>query len=182
MGWGLAAHARLPVGAALPALGRDELGVMGFYGEGIGRYFAGNSFGQGAISDVGLNADRSYAVEAVPSWGTLIGYRRFWNDRLRSTLSYAWARQDFDGALAARFAPGSAGALALNREMQQVIANLIWSPFADRPLTRMPFGWLDLGIEYVFSRRDLEGGAQAVTQGSGHGIANRLVGFAVVRF
>jgi hypothetical protein len=182
MGWGLAAHARLPVGRALAALGRDEFVVMGFYGEGIGRYFAGNGFGQGAISDIGLNAARSYAVEAVPSWGALVGYRRFWSDTLRSTLSYAWARQDFDSEIAGRFAPGSRGALALNREMQQVIANLIWSPFADRPSSRMPFGWLDVGLEYVFSRRDLEGGAQAVTQGTGHGIANRLVGFAVVRF
>jgi hypothetical protein len=182
MGWGLAAHARLPVGGALPALGRDEFLLLGFLGEGIGRYFAGNSFGQGAISDIGQTAGMSYSVDAVPSWGATIGYRRFWNDTLRSTLSYAYARQDFDSGIASRFAPGSAGALALNREMQQVIANLVWSPFADRPTTRMPFGWLDVGVEYVFSRRDLEGGAQAAGSGTGHGIANRLVGFAVVRF
>jgi hypothetical protein len=182
MGWGLAAHARLAVADALPGLGRDEFMLMGFYGEGIGRYFAGNSFGQGAISDIGRTPGMAYSVEAVPSWGALIGYRRFWSDTVRSTLSYAWARQDFDSEIAGRFAPGSRGALALNREMQQVIANLIWSPFADRPTSRMPFGWLDVGIEYVFSRRDLEGGAQAVTQGTGHGIANRLVGFALVRF
>jgi hypothetical protein len=67
--------------------------------------------------------------------------------------------------------------------MQQVIANLIWSPFADRPTSRMPFGWLDLGLEYVFSRRDLEDGAAAVGSNSvGHGIANRLLAVGIVRF
>ena len=66
--------------------------------------------------------------------------------------------------------------------MQQVIANVVWSPFADRPTQRQPFGWLDLGVEYVWSRRDLENGARATTQGSGHGIGNRIVAFGLVRF
>jgi hypothetical protein len=181
LGWGLAAHVRLPVGRALPALGRDELTLLGFYGEGIGRYLAGNSFGQGAVTNFGVPSLLSYSLDAVPSYGGTAAYRRFWTDTLRSTFAYSYARQDFPDS-ASDFAPGSRGALALNREMQQVIGNLIWSPFADRPTTRMPFGWLDVGVEYVFSRRDIEGGAQAAGTGTGHGIANRLVGFALVRF
>ncbi|MCZ8140815.1 MAG: DcaP family trimeric outer membrane transporter [Acetobacteraceae bacterium] len=180
-GWGFAAHTRLPLGKWISALGRDELMLMGYYGEGIGRYFAGNTFGQGGISDIITATGMDYSLESVPSYGGTIGYRRFWSDFVRSTVSYAYARQDFPSSI--RFAAGSNGALARNREMQQVIANLIWSPFADRPTSRMPFGWLDLGLEYVFSRRDLEDGAAAVgSNGVGHGIANRLLAVGIVRF
>ncbi|MBU8540030.1 hypothetical protein [Falsiroseomonas tokyonensis] len=117
----------------------------------------------------------------MPSYGGTLGYRRFWSDTLRSTLSYAFARQDFPSGVG--FAPGSSRALSLNREMQQAIANLGWSPFAARRTSRQPFGWLHLGPEYFFSRRDLEDGAQAVGAGGvGHGIANRLVAFGIARF
>ena len=180
-GWGFAAHTRLPLGKWLSALGRDELMLMGYYGEGIGRYFAGNTFGQGGISDIITATGMDYSLDSVPSYGATIGYRRFWSDFVRSTVSYAYARQDFPSSI--RFGAGTQGALARNREMQQVIANLIWSPFADRPTSRMPFGWLDLGLEYVFSRRDLEDGAAAVgSNGVGHGIANRLLAVGIVRF
>ncbi|MGK7869878.1 DcaP family trimeric outer membrane transporter [Falsiroseomonas sp. E2-1-a20] len=181
LGWGLAAHARLPLGRWMPPFGRDELLLMGHYGEGIGRYFAGNTFGQAALSDIATTAGTGYSLEPVPSYGGTIGYRRFWSDTLRSTVAYAYARQDFPDGIG--FAPGSRGALSLNREMQQVIANLVWSPFAGSPTSRQPFGWLDLGVEYVFSRRDLEDGAQAAGPGGvGHGIANRLVAFGIARF
>ncbi|MCA3343845.1 MAG: hypothetical protein ING24_15595 [Roseomonas sp.] len=180
-GWGLAAHTRLPLGKWVSALGRDELMLMGYYGEGIGRYFAGNTFGQGGISDIISASGLDYSLDSVPSYGGTLAYRRFWSDFVRSTVSYAYARQDFPSSI--RFASGTPGALARNREMQQVIANLIWSPFADRPTSRMPFGWLDLGLEYVFSRRDLEDGAGAVgANGVGHGIANRLLAVGIVRF
>jgi hypothetical protein len=180
-GWGLAAHTRLPLGKWISALGRDELMLMGYYGEGIGRYFAGNTFGQGGISDIITATGMDYSLDSVPTYGGTIGYRRFWTDKVRSTVSYAYARQDYPSSI--RFGAGTAGALARNREMQQVIANLIWSPFADRPTSRMPFGWLDLGLEYVFSRRDLEDGAAAVgSNGVGHGIANRLLAVGIVRF
>jgi hypothetical protein len=180
-GWGLAAHTRLPLGKWIAGLGRDELMLMGYYGEGIGRYFAGNTFGQGGISDIITATGMDYSLDSVPSYGATIGYRRFWSDFVRSTVSYAYARQDFPSSI--RFGAGTPGALARNREMQQVIANLIWSPFADRPTSRMPFGWLDLGLEYVFSRRDLEDGAAAVgANGVGHGIANRLLAVGIVRF
>jgi hypothetical protein len=182
LGWGLAAHVRLPAGRLIGALGRDELLLMGYYGEGIGRYFAGNSFGQGAVTNFGVPSLLNYSLDAVPTYGGTIGYRRFWSDTLRSTVAYSYARQDFPDSADA-FPRGSAGALSLNREMQQVIANLIWSPFADRSTQRQPFGWLDVGLEYVFSRRDLENGAAATAPGGvGHGIANRLVLFGLARF
>jgi len=118
----------------------------------------------------------------VPSYGGTVAYRRFWTPTLRSNLAYSYTRQDFPNYVSG-FAPGSAAALSLNREMQQVIGNLIWSPFAERSTTRQPFGWFDIGLEYVWSRRELEGGAAAAGPGvEGTGTANRIVGFAVARF
>lgn len=44
-------------------------------------------------------------------------------------------------------------------------------------------GWLDVGLEYVFTRRDLFGGTGAAgSAGAGLGIANRILGAAVARF
>ena len=44
-------------------------------------------------------------------------------------------------------------------------------------------GWLDLGVEYLFTRRDLYGGAQAAgSAGDGYGIANRVMFAAIARF
>ena len=38
-------------------------------------------------------------------------------------------------------------------------------------------GWLDVGLEYVYTRRDLFGGSAAAgTAGSGLGVANRIPG------
>ena len=66
---------------------------------------------------------------------------------------------------------------------QQVFANLIWSPFAEVRNGVFGSGWLDLGLEYVFTRRDLYGGAAAAgAAGVGHGIANRFLFAAVARF
>ena len=81
------------------------------------------------------------------------------------------------------FAPGSASATSLNRDYQQVFANLIWSPFAEMRNGGFGSGWLDLGVEYLFTRRDLYGGASAAgLAGAGHGIANRVLFAAIARF
>lgn len=182
LGYGVAAHARIGLGQFLPALGRDEFTVMGFYGEGLGRYMAGNSFGLGAVSNIGMTGGSDYSLDTVPSYGGLAAYRHFWSPTLRSNLAYSYARQDFPSYVSG-FTPGSAAALSMNREMQQVIANIIWSPFAERTTTRQPFGWFDMGLEYVWSRRELEGGAAAAGPGvQGNGEANRIVAFGVARF
>jgi hypothetical protein len=44
-------------------------------------------------------------------------------------------------------------------------------------------GWLDVGLEYLFTRRDIAGGGVAGGgPGQGTGIANRLLFGAVARF
>jgi hypothetical protein len=182
-GWGLAGHVRFPMRWVSTGFGPDELLAMAYFGDGIGRYFAGNTFGQDALSNLGLpGVTSSFSLDTVQSWGVTVAYRRFWIPQLRSNFVFSYARQDYpDYAL--DFVPGSAAATSLNSEMEQGIVNLIWSPFATVNDGVFGSGWLDLGIEYVYSRRDLDGGSNAAgAAGDGHGVANRIWFGGVVRF
>ena len=181
-GWGLALHASLPMRWLSEAFGPDQLIGMVYYGQGIGRYFAGNTSGQDALSNLGLPGITSFSLNPLPTYGAIAAYRRFWTTQLRSNVSYAYSREDYP-SYALNFTPGSASALGLNRDMQQVFVNLIWSPFAEIRDGVFGSGWLDVGAEYVFTRRDLFGGSTAAgTAGSGLGIANRILAAAVARF
>jgi hypothetical protein len=182
-GYGFAGHVRLPMRWLSDSFGPDELIGMGYYGEGIGRYFAGSTNGQDALTNLGLPGTVGHvSFDAVPAWGATAAYRRFWSGQLRSNLSYAYARQDFRG-YALDFAPGSASATGLNRDVQQVFANLIWSPFGNIANGVFGASWLDVGLEYLLTRRDVFGGAAAAGPGgSGHGIANRILFGTVARF
>ncbi len=182
LAWGVSGLVRLPMRWVSDAFGPDEITGMAFYGEGIGRYFAGQNSGQDALTDLGLPGVLQAGLDPVPTYGATIAYRRFWTDQLRSNFTYAYARSDFPG-YALGFAPGSASATSLNREYQQVFVNLIWSPFGSVRNGVFQSGWLDVGIEYLFTRRDLFGGAQAAgPAGFGHGIANRVLVAAIARF
>ncbi|TCZ64818.1 hypothetical protein [Roseicella aquatilis] len=183
-GWGFAGHVRVPMRLLSDRLGPDELVLGTYYGEGIGRYFFGSSGGIDAVSNLGLpGAQAGVTLNPIPTWGATVAYRRFWTPQWRSNLSYSWSRQDFP-SYALLYAPGSAAATALNRELQQVFANLIWSPFAEQGADgRVNTGWLDVGLEYLFTRRDIYGGSLATGPGTaGHGIANRLLFGVIARF
>jgi hypothetical protein len=182
-GWGIAVHASVPMRWLSEAFGPDQLIGMVYYGQGIGRYFGGNTSGQDALSNIGLPGTiTGFSLNPLPTYGAIVAYRRFWTTQLRSNFSYAYSRQDYP-SYALGFTPGSASALALNTDMQQVFVNLIWSPFATVRDGTFGSGWLDVGLEYVFTRRDLFGGAaQAGPAGSGLGIANRFLAAAVGRF
>jgi hypothetical protein len=155
---------------------------MAYYGQGIGRYFAGNTFGQDALSNIGLPGVVGGNLDALPTYGAIAAYRRFWTTTLRSNISYAYSREDYP-SYALEFVPGSASALGLNRDLQQVFVNLIWSPFATMRDGTFGSGAVDVGLEYVYTRRDLFGGSAAAgSTGAGLGVANRIVGAVVGRF
>lgn len=180
--WGLAGMVRLPMRLASEAFGQDDLAIMAFYGQGIGRYFAGQTSGQDALTNLGLPGVDSPSLDAIESYGATVAYRRFWSTQVRSNFAYSYARNDYP-SYALGFAPGSASATSLNRDYQQVFVNLIWSPFAEVRNGTFGSGWLDLGVEYLFTRRDLYGGASAAgLAGAGHGIANRVLFAAIARF
>ncbi len=182
LGWGIAGHVRVPMRWISDSLGPDELIAMAYVGDGIGRYFAGNTSGQDALSNLGLpSATNDFSLDAVQSWGLTVAYRRFWTPTLRSNFAYSYARQDYPG-YASGFSPGSASATSLNREMDQVFVNLIWSPFGSINDGVFSSGWLDVGIEYLYSHRELLGGAAAAGGGDGDGEANRVLLGGVARF
>jgi len=183
LGWGLAGLVRFPMRWLADAFGPDQLVGMGYYGQGIGRYFPGNTSGQDALSNIGLQGVyTNVSLNPVPTYGFVVAYRRFWTPQLRSNVSYAYAREDYP-SYASGFVPGTLPATSLNRDMQQVFVNLIWSPFARLRDGVVGTGWLDVGLEYLFTRRDVFGGSSATgPAGAGYGIANRLVGAAVARF
>jgi hypothetical protein len=180
--WGVAGMVRLPMRLLAEAFGPDDIAVMAYYGEGIGRYFAGQTSGQDALTNLGLPGVQQPSLDAIPSYGVTIAYRRFWTTQLRSNFAYSYSRNDYP-SYALGFAPGSVSATSLNQDYQQVFANLIWSPFAEIRNGTFGSGWLDLGVEYLFTRRNLYGGATAAgLAGDGHGIANRVLFAAIARF
>jgi hypothetical protein len=161
VGWGVAGTARFPMRWLSMAFGPDELIGMAYYGQGIGRYFGGNTFGQDALSNIGLpGTTADFTLDPLPTYGATAAYRRFWTTPLRSNFvySYAWQQYPFYALL---FAPGSASAVSLNTTMQQAIVNLIWSPFAELSGNTVGTGWLDVGLEYVYTPRDVFGGSAA---------------------
>jgi hypothetical protein len=183
VGWGVAAHTRFPMRWLSEAFGPDQLIGMVYYGRGIGRYFGGNTFGQDALSDIGLpGLLTGFSFDPLPTYGATAAYRRFWTAQVRSNIAYSYAWQEYP-SYALGFIPGSPSATSLNSEMQQMIGNLIWSPFAQYRNGVVDTGWLDFGLEYVYTRRDVFGGAVATgPAGAGYGVANRLVGAAIGRF
>ena len=160
-----------------------NIDTMAYYGEGIGRYFSGNTAGQDALSNLGLpEAVNSFSLDTVQSWGVTVAYRRFWTSKLRSNFAFSYARQDYP-EYALNFVPGSASATSLNREMDQTFVNLIWSPFGSIRDGVFSSGWLDLGVEYLYSYRELFGGSTAAgAAGDGDGVANRVLVGGIVRF
>lgn len=182
-GVGATAHLRFPMRWFSESFGADELLGQAYVGEGMGRYFAGSTNGQDALSNIGMpGLTGRVSLDPVPAWGFTAGYRRFWTPQIRSNLTYSYSRQDF-ASYALAFAPGSASATSLNREIQQLFANIIWSPFGQVRNGVFGSGWLDIGFEYLYTRRDLYGGAAAAGAGqAGHGIANRFLFATVARF
>ncbi|MBX9776794.1 MAG: porin [Xanthobacteraceae bacterium] len=181
LGWGVAGHVRFPMRWLSNGFGADQLIGMAYYGEGIGRYFAGNSGGQDALTSLGL-LGASLSFDPLLTYGATVAYRRFWTEQLRSNFAYSYARQDYP-TYALAFTPGSPSATSLNGEMQQAIVNLIWSPFAQISGGTVNTGWLDVGLEYVYTRRDVFGGAPATAAaGAGYGVANRILAAGIGRF
>jgi hypothetical protein len=181
-GWGVAETGRFPMRWLSNAFGPDELIGMAYYGQGIGRYFGANSFGQDAMSNIGLPGATDFTLDPLPTYGATVAYRHFWTPQWRSNFvySYAWQQYPYYALL---FTPGSVSATSLNTNMEQAIVNLIWSPFAELRGTSVGTGWLDVGLEYVYAHRDVLGGTVATSSaGEGFATGNRVLGSITARF
>jgi hypothetical protein len=183
IGYGFAGHVRFPMLRFSDCFGPDELITMAYYGEGIGRYFSGNTGGQDALSNLGLpGAANDYSLNTVQTWGITAAYRRFWTPQLRSNFAFSYTRQEYPN-YAYNFVPGTAAATSLNHQMDQTFVNLIWSPFGSVRDGTFRSGSVDVGIEYLYSYRELFGGSTAGgAAGDGAGTANRVLFGVIVRF
>jgi hypothetical protein len=163
------------------AFGPDELLGMVYYGQGIGRYFPGNTSGQDALSNIGEPGTfTSFSFTPLPTQGAIVAYRRFRTTQFSSNFSYAYSYEDYP-SYALQFTPDSASALALNTNMQQVSANLESVRDHSRRGVRQRLAGRRTRI--CLHPRDLFGGsAQAGAAGSGLGVANRFLAAAVGRF
>ncbi|WP_237215343.1 DcaP family trimeric outer membrane transporter, partial [Falsiroseomonas oryziterrae] len=182
IGWGFAASTNLNMRGLWRGFGADQLSLTAYYGEGIGRYFDATTSGQSAYSDIGLPGVSSVSLTPVTTYGASIGYRHYWAPTLRSNAAYGYAWVENPGFVS-QFSAGGSGATAANREMQMGVVNLIWSPFATDRDGRIGHGWLDVGLEYIYYRRDLQGGASASSPSQGgYGIEQRIQASAIARF
>jgi hypothetical protein len=63
---------------------------MACHGEGIGRYFFGNTAGQDAVSNLGLaSAGLGLRLDPLPSRGMIAAWRHFRLTQLRSNFAYS---------------------------------------------------------------------------------------------
>lgn len=119
--------------------GQDDIRFAAHYGKGMGRYIAYNAYAAGSI-------DADGNIKLQPSFGAHLGYRHWWNSKLRSTvsISYVGTKNNMDV-----IASAAARTLA-NKEASSSQVNLIWTPIPNSLV----------GLEYAKSKRKVESGAQ----------------------
>ncbi|GAB4256120.1 MAG: DcaP family trimeric outer membrane transporter [Methylomicrobium sp.] len=109
--------------------GLDNIRFMAHYGDGYGRYVTTlNTFSDGSVDDEGR-------LHLTTNYGGMLSYQHWWSGAWRSTLTYGISRAeqpDFVNRL-------------LNRQVQSVHANLLWSPLSQ----------VVMGIEYIYATREL---------------------------
>jgi hypothetical protein len=114
----------------VPIFGRDDVRFSANVGNAIGRYSVG--FFTDAILDT------SGQIDLPTQWAAIASYRHFWSDQLRSTV-----------ALSGKHANNPFGTFgSVNKSAQSAHLNLIWSPVANT----------NLGMEYIYGRRETENG------------------------
>jgi hypothetical protein len=123
--------AALIAGGRVPTIGEDDFRFEVYYGNVIGRYQTG------FYVDGVLNA--SGQLLSLPDViGGFGAYRHFWRPGLRSNLVLAASQADLPS--------GTFG--TNNQKDYSAHVNLIWSPWKN----------VDVGIEYIYAKREIENG------------------------
>jgi hypothetical protein len=118
-------------GGRVPTIGEDDFRFEVYAGNVIGRYQAG-FYVDGVLN---ANGQLLSLPDVVGGFGA---YRHFWAPGLRSSLVLSASRADLPG--------GTFG--TNNQKDYSVHANLIWTPWKN----------VDVGIEYIWARREIENG------------------------
>ena len=114
----------------IPLRSGDDIRLSAYLGNAIGRYSIG------FFSDGVIGADGGLLL--ANEWLAMAAYRHFWRPGLRTTLALSTLR--------ASNPAGTAG--SVNKAADSAHLNLIWSP-----LPRV-----NLGLEYLYARREVEDG------------------------
>ncbi len=110
----------------------DNFRFMMHIGKGASRYISTvNTFEDAAIATDGH-------MELVKTYGGMISYQHWWSKQWRSNLTYGYTGSDHPS-----WVPG-----ILNRQVQSIHANLLWSPVSQTMM----------GVEYIFAERELLNG------------------------
>ena len=139
----------LGVGGSLKLGANDTILYQLNGGEGAGRYI------QDIYGAAAYDASRS-VLASQKAIGGYVALQHLWSPDLRSTLSLSGTN--------ASNKSGFGPVADLNKSTREVHANLIWKAAPQ----------IDVGVEYVWAKREVESGAQ--------GIANRIQGMAKYSF
>jgi hypothetical protein len=144
IGWAVSGSAKL----ALPFLGpKDNFKITLHYGDGYGTQIKGGPQ-EGAFNLV------TSELETIGIFGSYGGIQHFWSERWRSNLVYGYVNADNPGFLSGDTYDNT----------NYVAADLIWNPFKQ----------VDIGIEYLWGRREDKDGAS--------GTSNRILFTSKVKF
>lgn len=122
--WGIGAS------ASINTYGNDDLTMGVIFGEGVGRYLAGNAFNAGSIDNQGQ-------IVLIASRGGYVAYRHWWNNQWRSSFVYSMAEADNNTSVT-----GS----AVNKSANTSLVNLLWIPF-ENSLVGLEYGHLERKLE-----------------------------------
>ena len=112
----------------------DDIRFAAHYGMGIGRYLSYNAYAAGSI-------DTNGNIELQPSFGGHIGYRHWWDKKLRSTISFSYAGTENNLDYITNLDD-------VNRNVYSSQLNLLWMPLKNSLV----------GIEYAKAKRQVESG------------------------
>ncbi|WP_431282293.1 DcaP family trimeric outer membrane transporter [Humitalea sp. 24SJ18S-53] len=163
VGWGVGAM------TSISTIGRDFFTGHVNYGSGIGRYLDSTSNGQGGV--LSQPTIGKGVLDTVDVFSVSVGYQRRWSDTVRSNFFYGYAQLDYP-SFANQFSPTGAGAPLLNTRMNQAVANIIWSPIPS----------VDVGIEYLYTTRDILNPIIANGLTASQGSSQRLLFSTIVNF
>lgn len=113
--------------------GKDDLRFQLNYGNAMGRY----QYTQFAD---GLYKAADNSIDTINEWGGFVAYRHIWMEGLRSSAVYSYGKADNDDIFANN--------ADVNKDIQTVHVNLMWSPVPK----------VDLGLEYMFGKREAASG------------------------
>lgn len=120
----------LSVAGRLKVVGQDNVRFTLNYGNALGRYTALNAFNAGSIDNMG-------GITLTDLYSGFISYQHWWNQQLRSTLTWSAALADNDLSIV----PAS-----VTEWVDTFHANLLWSPILQATF----------GLEYLHAYRQLE--------------------------